>query len=150
MLTTPRLSSVNPLMLVALVGHAQTRAPSAIELHTAYCIPVVKAELKAAQQAVAAQDKSLAEITAASGSAILIKAATDVLDNLRGEESRYRALLGRLQSHLLPRISELDPAALLDAENRGKSDAQTISRQGMDKDLAVRLKSCNSPTWLPS
>jgi len=150
MLTNPRLCSVILLMLVALVGHAQSRAPSDIELHTAYCIPVVKAELEAAQQAVVAQDKSRAEIIAASGSAILVKAATDVLDNLRGEESRYRALLDRLQSHLLPRISELDTAALSDADNRGKSDAQTISRQGMDKDLAVRLKSCNSPTWLPS
>ena len=126
MLATIRPSLVVVLMLAAVAAHAQTRAPTDNELHTAYCIPIIKVELGAAEHAVAAQERSLAEITAAAGSSNLVKAATDVLDNRRGDEARYRALLSRLQSYLLPKTTELDPAALLAADNRGKADWQGL------------------------
>ena len=161
------------LSAAAVSAHAQQRAPSDNELHSAYCIPIVKVELQAAEKATAAQEKSLAEINAAAGSPDIVKAATEVLDNLRGGEARFRAVLDRLQSYLLPKTTELDPMALLAAENRGKADWQSLVAMtdgctkrkcgvsatdldsecnkscGMDKELVLRMRACNDPSWQP-
>lgn len=147
MLATRRISIAVAFLFPALAAHAQVRAPSVSNLQTAYCIPIVKGELEVAQQAVLAQEKSLAEINAAAASSDIVKAATEVLDNLRGEAARFRALLSRMESDLSPGTSELDPAALSKAENRGKADWQSLvaMRNAMDRDLVQRIGACEKP-----
>jgi len=138
-------------------AHAQVRIPTDIELKAAYCVKVVQGQIALYQ--------SLPQI---SQEGEKIKA-----DSIRAAEDR----LNRLKLYVMPRMSVLDPTAMLAAMKRGETDFATKTDDAVDETCdktcqfkakpggesarcfsdclalhdprVARLQSCANINWLP-
>jgi hypothetical protein len=118
---------------------AQERAPSDEELHSIYCVEVLRTE-------ITTQDHMISATSEAAGMAEpqsreqLISTSSELLQRLAQLEGALR----RLQVYMLPRIPNLDARALAAAIRQANTDAQ-----GSWSDEAVlnRVRACENPTW---
>ena len=112
-----RVTALAILIVVLLFGSAadaqQEREPTDNELHTAYCIPVIKWGIEAQQQLLN-QDKQAGPDTTTS----------------QQDLTALQTVLKRLQSYLLPRWMSLDTLAIVGAMNRGKADMKELETAG--------------------
>ncbi len=161
------------LLASSSAAFGQQRAPTDLELHAAYCIPLMQ---KAVQTFATARETLKQQAGAAAPganpeSATALRAALAEAERSLAER---QAALDRLQRYLTPRIASLDPAALQAAMHGGEGDARYIAQQAaqcMDRknernclqaadaascvkqcvglELSARLEQCRQPSWLP-
>ena len=150
-------------LLVSPVAFGGGRAPTDVELHTAYCIPIVEWELKGLF-GFTLKDKPSDDPTT-----IKFNQAW------REEKAHLESVLDRMQSYLNPKIRSLDSTALALAAKRAAADMEAsndVSNQCIalckseadDKVKACninctnnhpgkstndRIDACLDPTWLP-
>jgi len=150
------------LLLLALFSVSSSQCiaqdrqqPTDIDLHTAYCIPVVKAQILLTQQGLAS----------AQSAQILSQQLAE-----EGQKSiaKLQAVLNRLQLSFALKLLSVDAIGLAVAAKRGEADYQDFSQMSnrcavqdgvpqdsqhydacMDQDLIARMKACDTPTWLP-
>jgi len=148
---------------------AQQQPPSGDELHSMYCVEVIRAEIDLQRHLISASD-------AAAGNAITpavrqqwIDTSAELLQGL----AKLEAVRYRLQAYMLPRIRALDSFALATAMRQGEADfqaskivadrcaaecnsaqaatqpPQACSASCGDKATLSRVSACDKPTWLP-
>jgi len=147
---------------------AQTQPPSDDELHSMYCLEVIRAEIDLQRHLISASDAAAASASTPALRQQWIDTSAELLQGLaKLEVVRYR-----LQAYMLPRIPALDSSALATAMRQGDSDfhesrviadncaaecnpGQTSNQQPSacsascgDKDLLSRVSACHQPTWL--
>jgi hypothetical protein len=148
------------LALFSQIAASADRAPTDAELHTAYCIPVMRWVVSEANE----QIKNSSNQNNPQELALL---------------SEAKAVFDRLRAYLIPKIDTLDPVALTLASKRGETDIRDLNSavnqchnkcswhlnaDGFDKydacyqecmanngtkDLVARIQACKKPTWLP-
>jgi hypothetical protein len=152
-----------PFYAFASIAMSQDLVPSDAELRSAYCLPVVKAEIKLARDAIA-----MADANKTSPIPAVQENLTKASEELRKGLVQAESALNRLQAYLVPRVMARDPVALMAATQRGEADlralesmaAQYAACRGVtddkacidsytDKDLVARIRACANPTWLP-
>jgi hypothetical protein len=127
--------------LSALTGNAMARAPSDDELHSMYCVEVLRAEItlqhhliSASSEAAGAAQPELREQW--------IDTSAELLQRLAGLEGA----LYRLQVYMLPRIAAIDSLALAAAIRQANADVQ---ESWSNDALLSRVSACENSTWLP-
>ena len=148
---------------------AQTQPPSDDELHSMYCLEVIRAEIDLQRHLISASDAAAASASTPALRQQWIDTSAELLQGLaKLEVVRYR-----LQAYMLPRIRGLDSSALATAMRQGDADfqeskvvadrcaAECYSAQGAnqqplacsascgDKATLSRVSACEKPTWLP-
>jgi len=148
---------------------AQQKPPSEDELHSMYCVEVIRAEIDLQRHLISASDAAAASATTPAVRQQWIDTTSELLQGLaKLEVARYR-----LQAYMLPRIPALDSFALATAMRQGDADfqeskfaadrcaaecnsAQPASQQPSlcsascgDKATLSRVSACDKPTWLP-
>jgi hypothetical protein len=128
---------------------AQQQQPSDDELHSMYCVEVIRAEIDLQHHLISASDAAAASaITPA-----LRQQWIDTSVELNQGLARLEIVRYRLQVYMLPKIPALDSYALATAMRQGDADFQE-SRAAADR-CAVecsplnRVSVCDKPTWLP-
>jgi hypothetical protein len=158
-----RITAAIAFTLLAAPAYAQQAVPSDNDLRSAYCMAVLKLEIPwfqdisakvdaepptpvsaEAQQKNPALKQAVAESERAQAKARTLM--HDKLVKLHGAQDRIVA-------YLLPRVSSLEPAAMLMAMQRGDADWQQFLAQSktshIDDELGSRIRTCSEPTWLP-
>jgi len=151
-------------LFLACVGpaSAQLAVPTDNELRTAYCIPVVKAQIEIENQAIAMAEGQRQSPTPEAQN--LVKE----IPAMREDLAKRQTALDRLQLYLLPKMQALDPIALTAAMHRGDADVLELKASAQrcaakctsapdwnacisqcNPDLSARVKACANPTWLP-
>jgi hypothetical protein len=119
---------------------AQQHAPSGDELRSMYCVEVIRTEIELQHHLISAADAAAASASTPAVRQQWITTSAELLQGLATlERVRYR-----LQTYLLPRIPELDPAALALAVREGNADLHSG-----DPVLLTRASACQNPAWLP-
>ena len=118
---------------------AQTQPPSDDELHSMYCVEVIRAKIELQRHLISASDAAAASAITPALRQQWIDTSAELLQGLANlEVVRYR-----LQAYMLPRIPALDAFALAAAMRQGEADFQgskTVADQS----------ACERPTWLPA
>jgi hypothetical protein len=143
--------------IVPLTAHAQTRAPTDIELRAAYCTGVTQTQLKLTDSLATTLRAAVAPGPA----------AAELID--RGRE-RLAQRLARLQAYLVPKVPYLDTIALAAAYHRAEEDAKTTAGEaserfqacaksgtenldcattGPNSEATSRMKGCDDTSFLP-
>lgn len=159
-------ASVLPVSAIAQV--VQLQAPNENELHSAYCVSLLKLQIQFFQNGLTQAEASAKNPTTPSTPGLqelTAKARTEMRENL----AKLGAARDRLQAYLLPKMMKLDSAALALAMKRGEADWQAFRVMGdrcgatcspakqssacwsscVDTALIDRIRACASPTWLP-
>jgi hypothetical protein len=129
--------------LSAFTGSAtpQPRVPSADELHSMYCVEVLRTE-------ITLQHHMISELSEAAGVAQpeLREQWIDTSAELLQRLAQLEGALYRLQIYMLPRIPTIDSLALASAIRQANADVQ----ESWNNDaLLLRVAQCENPTWLP-
>lgn len=152
--------ALTALLFGSAASAQQERAPTDNELHTAYCIPVVKWGIEADQQLLSQEQHAGVDTTAS-----------------QQDLNALQTVMKRLQAYLLPRWMSLDTLAIVGAMNRGKADMKELETAGdrcfrqcgstldsasttpaqaacvstcaNNDPLIARTRACRNPTWLP-
>jgi hypothetical protein len=120
---------------------AQPRVPSADELHSMYCVEVLRTE-------ITLQHHMISELSEAAGVAQpeLREQWIDTSAELLQRLAQLEGALYRLQIYMLPRIPTIDSLALASAIRQANADVQ----ESWNNDaLLSRVAQCENPTWLP-
>jgi hypothetical protein len=129
--------------LSGLTGAAAAQAPAPpneAELHSVYCVEVLRTEI-ALQQHMISASSDAAGMAQPQLRAQWIDTSAELLKRL----AKLEGALYRLQVYLLPRIPATDPLALAAAIRRANADVEESS--GSDAQLA-RVSACENPAWL--
>jgi hypothetical protein len=118
---------------------AQERAPSEAELHSIYCVEVLRAEITTQNHMISATSEVAGEASPASREQ-LISTSSELLQRLAQLEGALR----RLQVYMLPRIPGLDARALAAAIRQANADAQG---SWSDETVLNRVRACENPSW---
>jgi len=140
--TRSRISAI--IALVTFPGIAPAQEPlSEADLRSAYCVPVLQWEIAQVQRG----------------------GDREVLEKLS-------SALTRVQAYLRPRMSQLDPTALAQAQNRARDDVQGLqtglqctvncasknptetaaaacTKSCMDTAILARMGACEVASWVP-
>lgn len=120
---------------------AQPRVPSADELHSMYCVEVLRTE-------ITLQHHMISELSEAAGMAqpALREQWIDTSAELLRRLAELEGALHRLQIYMLPRIPTIDSLALASAIRQANTDVQ----ESWNNDaLLSRVARCENPTWVP-
>jgi hypothetical protein len=131
------------LSLSALPGNAtaQPRAPSDDELHSMYCVEVLRAEITLQHHLISASSEA-----AGVAQPELRKQWIDTSAELLQRLASLEGTLYRLQVYMLPRIPTIDSLALASAIRQGNADVQELWSNDA---LLGRVSACENPAWLP-
>jgi hypothetical protein len=159
------------MLSMATPAWAQMAMPTDGELHSAYCVTVLKSEIAWYQKA--ADELAKAPTSGTSPQ------AQDWLSSQRDSNQAMLAKLGaawdRLRAYLSPRWAYLEAAPMMAAISRGSADWQSFMDMNVgcekctplaskdaardkasacfesckDASLLSRIGACASPTWLP-
>jgi hypothetical protein len=128
---------IGALLLACGTAHVAiaqgTAIPTDAELRSAYCIPVLRWQLKMFNDTQAALERSHEQGDASFKQnppssdvqrqlADLEKKYLEAIGSVRGEISRMQSTLDRLRAYLLPRMMQLDGMAIALATTRGEAD----------------------------
>lgn len=116
------------------------QAPSEQELHSLYCVEVLRTEITLQQHMISASSEA-AGMAQPELRAQWIDTSAELLRRL----AKLEGALYRLQAYMLPRIPVIDPLVLAAAIRRADADHQESS--GDDAQL-TRVSACENPTWL--
>lgn len=115
------------LVLLAPIGARGQQMPTNTELHAAACIPMMQWGVGVARQALAESEQSL---VAARALPAVQQARPEYLEGLRRGATEQlegtESALKRLQAYLMPRLTTLDPLAIVAANNLGKADVREL------------------------
>jgi len=114
--------------------------PSDEELHSMYCVEVLRTEITLQQHLISASSEA-AGMAQPELRAQWIDTSAELLKRL----AKLEGALYRLQAYMLPRIPAVDPLALAAAIRRANADVEESS--GNDAQL-TRVSACENPTWL--
>jgi hypothetical protein len=115
---------------------AQQQAPNDAELHSMYCVEVIRGEIDLQHHLISASDAAAASAISPELRQQWIDTSAELLQGLEKlEVARYR-----LQLYMLPRIPTLDSFALATAMRQGNADFQ---------ESKVVTGTCDKPTWIP-
>jgi hypothetical protein len=155
------------LSALSAAAVAQEVVPTDIELRSAYCVSVVKAEIAFLQREIGRVDAAAKNSPTPEMQQYAAKMSAE------GHEAmpKLAAALNRLQLYLLPSMTTRDPVALMAAMKRGEADFQEVGAMTercsakcnalphdkwpscyascTDNDLLERVRACKTPTWLP-
>lgn len=143
MWTTERWSvGCAAVLLSALTGNAtaQPRAPSDDELHSMYCVEVLRPEITLQHHLISSSE------AAAVAQPGLREQWIDTSAELLRQLARLEGALHRLQVYMLPRIRTIDSLALASAIRQANADIHESSSS--DAPLS-RVRACENPTWVP-
>ncbi|MGO9512564.1 MAG: hypothetical protein ACLP2F_02835 [Steroidobacteraceae bacterium] len=167
-------STAGAMLLLTGAGIAQTpltSPPNETDVHAAYCIEVIKYQIRLGESILASQDKNTVPGAAAAAPSEAIKANIDT----------QRATLRKLNLYLLPRLVDLDQIRIAGAKSTAKDDlarfnsamsacqSQCPMSPGFDAGalrkcaaecatrampdfatIQMKLESCQDLQWLPS
>jgi hypothetical protein len=155
------------LAALSTAAAAQDAVPTDIELRSAYCLSVIKADIDLEHKMIAQTDALVKSAPTPELQQRLLKSSAPLHEAL----TKLEAVLNRLQLYLMPRMGARDPIALTAAMKRGGADFQEGQAMAercsakcanlpgdepaacvnscVDNDLVARLKACTTPTWLP-
>jgi hypothetical protein len=148
----------------------ESRLPDETELKAAYCLAVTKqalSELLSATQALELEIRTTQDTA-------LLSVIKEAVETSKSVEPKMRDRFNRLQSFLLPRISQIDARSLMAAYNRGVTDNRLQNTNRMPERCVakcqnestannsscianclgadavhVRTQQCNTLTFLP-
>jgi hypothetical protein len=138
---------------VATAVAAGPQAPSDDELHSMYCLEVLRAEIDLQRHLISASDAAAASAITPAVRQQWIDTSAELLQGLaKLEAARYR-----LQAYMLPRIPGLDSFALAAAMRQGAADFEESKAAAercagascADTAPLNRLSACEKPSWLP-
>lgn len=123
-------------LLSAFTGGAtaQERAPSEAELHSIYCVEVLRAEITLQHHMISASSRA-AGVAQPELREQWIETSAELLQRL----ARLERAMYRLQVYMLPRIPAIDSIALASAIRQANADGP----QSRD------ITGCENPNWLP-
>ncbi len=129
--------------LSALTGTAtaQPRAPGDDELHSMYCVEVLRTEITLQQHLISASSEA-AGLAAPELRQHWIDTSAELLQRL----ARLEGVQYRLQVYMLPRIPTIDSFALASEIRQANADVQ---ESWSNDALLARVTACENPTWLP-
>jgi hypothetical protein len=116
------------------------QAPSEEELHSMYCVEVLRTEITLQQHLISASSEA-AGMAQPELRAQWIDTSAELLRRL----AKLEGALYRLRAYMLPRIPAIDPLVLAAAIRRANADVEEAS--GTDAQL-TRVSACENPTWL--
>jgi hypothetical protein len=143
MWTTERWSvGCGAVLLSALIGNAtaQPRAPGDAELHSMYCVEVLRTEITLQRHLISASSEA-AGVAPSELREQWIDTSAELLQGL----ARLEGALHRLQVYMLPRIATIDSFALASAIRQANADVQ---ESWSNDALLSRVTACENPTWL--
>jgi len=147
---------------------AEPRAPNENELHSMYCVSVVREEIGLQEHLIDSSSEAASNAATPELRQQWLDTSAELLQRLQ----KLEAVLGRLQAYMLPRIAALDALALGAAIRRGDADFQesramadrcatqcdaahtasdqlaACSASCSDNALLARVGACDDPTWL--
>jgi hypothetical protein len=130
---------LSALSVFTATATAQPQAPpSEEELHSMYCVEVLRTEITLQQHMISASSEA-AGMAQPELRAQWIDTSAELLRRL----AKLEGALYRLQVYLLPRIPAIDPLAL--AAVIRSADVEEAS--GNDAQL-TRMSACENPAWL--
>jgi hypothetical protein len=158
-----RLSALLLLPFASIAAAQELSLPSDAELHSAYCVPVLKWTIENTRSVITYSDNGPQSPE--------VRRNTEEMRKALGET---QTALNRLQAYLAPRIAYRDPIAFVAAQKRADADiAQAKSladrcitqctassprdpiaclkscESDQGKELTSRLSACRTPSWLP-
>jgi hypothetical protein len=145
--TTRRPAMVCGLALLSVLcgftcnATAQPRAPSDDELHSMYCVEVLRTEITLQHHMISASSEA-----AGMGPPELREQRTATSAELLQGLAKLEEALHRLQLYMLPRIRTIDSLALAIPIRQANADVQESPSNDA---LLMRMRACESPTWLP-
>ena len=139
---SPALSAWLLSLLSAFTGYApaQARPPSGDELHSMYCVEVLRAEIKLQQHLISASSEA-AGLAPPQSREQWINTSAELLGRL----VQLEGALQRLQLFMLPRIPTIDSIALATAIRQAAADVQ---ESWTSEPLLSRAGACENPAWL--
>ena len=128
--------------LAAFPGRAtaQLRAPTDEEVHSTYCVEVLRAEIRLQQHLISAASEA-AGMAEPQARAEWTNTSAELLQQL----AKLEGTLYRLQAYLLPRIPAIDSLALASVIRQADVD---LEGSWSDEELSGRVRACEDPTWL--
>ena len=125
-------------------AHAQQKmpAPTADQLNTAYCVAMIP---EMARHAQAVLDQQIQKTRDPEDKAALKAKGKELLIIYQITEKQLQAYLGTYRG-------KVDKNALIQAQQRAKSDIDTLNRDGesdLAKQIMGRMRVCTNPNWLP-
>ena len=160
---------LSALCAAAANATAQQRAPSEDELHSIYCVEVIRAQITLQQHLVSAASEAAGTAQPESREQWLATSA-----ELLQRQAKLEQVLYRLQAYMLPRIPTIDSLPLASEIRRATADiedlkvisdtcagdcgqpAHTDSQQPRagsaswsQAALLDRVRGCENPTWIP-
>lgn len=129
--------------LCAFTGNAmaQVRAPSDDELHSIYCVEVLRTQITLQHHMIAASSEAAGEAQPE-----LRQQWLDTSAELLQRLATLEGALYRLQVYMLPRIPGIDALALASAIRQANADAEEASANDA---LLGRMRACENPAWIP-
>lgn len=116
------------------------QAPSEQELHSLYCVEVLRTEITLQQHMISASSEA-AGMAQPELRAQWIDTSAELLRRL----AKLEGALYRLQAYMLPRIPALDSYPLASAIRQANADVQESWSNGA---LLARASACENPTWV--
>jgi len=133
-------------VMLTAVCQAQTQrnmpAPTADQLKTAYCVAMIPEMARHAQASIDQQLQKTADYEDKAA----LKAKVKYLLFI------YQITEQQLQAYLGSYMARVDKNALIQAQQRAKSDIDTLNRDGesdLAKQIMGRMRVCTNPNWLP-
>jgi hypothetical protein len=156
------------LLLAVSTGNARAeqRVPSDDELHSMYCVEVLRADIALQQHLVDASSEAAGAASQPEQRAQWIDTSAELLQKL----AKLEGTLHDLQSYMLPRIPAIDSLALASAIRQADADVEEADRCAGEcaeptrtdyqkpqartaawssAALLVRVRGCENPSWLP-
>lgn len=116
------------------------QAPSEEELHSIYCVEVLRTEVTLQQHMISASSEA-AGMAQPELRAQWIDTSAELLRRL----AKLEGALYRLQAYMLPRIPVIDPLALAAAIRQANAD---VRESWSNEALLGRVSACENPSWL--
>lgn len=120
---------------------AQPRPPSDDELHSIYCVEVLRAEINVQHHMISASSGA-AGMAQPEAREQWIDTSSVLLQRL----AKLEGALYRLQVYMLPRIPVIDSLALASAIRQANAD---VVESWRNEALLTRVTACENPAWLP-
>ena len=154
------------LLFVSAPALAQ-QAPTDTDLRAAYCARILQFDIRLYQSVVGELQGNIVKFGPVrdQGDAKLLDDIKALLNDAQRTLRESRSGLDRINAYLMPKLSYLDPTALLAAAKRAdvdladsqdapcsqacSKDPKCIERECVQQDIVARFKPCRAITWLP-
>lgn len=158
------------LIAASPIALAEEQMPTDADLRSAYCISILQTVVGNVKQ-LEAQNKALVEASTTTPEVREKVAGQNA--NIAKARADLEVTLSRLRAYLLPRLFNLDPLGILQAQKPAEADWQRSNAPSecttectkpenvdniqacvdakcpVERELRERMGSCRNPTWLP-